>query len=74
MDLSKTNLLIASDGEKTYAVLNGVPIICDELSFFADGIDVQTSIKNARLSRTFTEEQFLDFVENKLGYKLSAKG
>lgn len=73
MEFSKSKILIASDGERTYAVLNGVPLVCEELSFFTDGIDVQASVKNARLGRTFTHEQFLDFVENKLGYKLRAE-
>ncbi len=73
MELSKPRILIASDGDKTYAVVNGLPIRCEELKFYTDGCDVSFSIEKAHSGNLFTGEQFLDFVENKLGYKLCSK-
>lgn len=73
MVLSKPKILIASDGDKTYAVMNGVPLRCEELTFHTDGIDATISIDKAHSGHLFTGEQFLHFVENELGYKLSAE-
>ena len=72
MELSKSKILIASNGEKTYAILNGVPLLCESLSFRTDGIDAVMSVENSHLGKSFTEAQFFDFVENTLGYKLGA--
>lgn len=73
MELSKNKILMASDGDKTYLIINGSPVLCEEFSFFSDGIDVHYSIKKAHPLRGFTADEFMSFIENDLGYKLSAE-
>ena len=70
MVLSNPKILIASDGDKTYAIVNGLPLRCEELTFHTDGCDVSFSVQNGKL---FSGEEFIRFVEDKLGYKLSAE-
>ena len=70
MELSGPRILIASNGRKTYAVVNGTPTICEELVFSADGIDVTLTVKDQHLDRGFTKEQFGEFLESELGCKL----
>ena len=45
MELSNPKILIASDGDKTYVIVNGLPIRCEEFKFYADGCDVSFSIE-----------------------------
>ncbi len=73
MELSNPKILIASDGDKTYVIVNGLPIRCEEFKFYADGCDVSFSIEKAHAGNLFTWKQFLDFIENNLGYKLCAE-
>ena len=72
MELTNPKILIASDGRKTYVIANGTPVVCEEFTFSADGIDVTASAKNVNLTGGFTAEQFEDFVKNNLGYQIRA--
>lgn len=73
MELSKPRILMASDGEKTFVILNGVPAVGTKFSYIADGVDVKYSLDDVRPLNGFTAKEFLDFVETDLGYKLSAE-
>lgn len=70
MEFAKTKLLIASDGERTFVLFNGVPISCEEFSFETDGCSVRFSMKNVAPNRAFSMEKFADFVENEIGVKI----
>lgn len=69
MEFSKAKLLIASDGERTFVLFNGVPISCEEFSFESDGCVVRFSMNKIAPHHTFSEKAFTEFVENELGYK-----
>ena len=73
MVLSNPKILIASDGDKTYAIVNGLPLRCEELTFHTDGCDVSFSVQNVHAGKAFSGDEFIRFIEDKLGYKLSAE-
>lgn len=73
MKLSGPKILIASNGRKTYAIVNGTPAICEELAFSTDGINVTLTVKDQHLDRGFTVKQFEEFLEDELGYKLRSE-
>lgn len=71
MKLDKAKILLASDGEKTMIIINGVPTNCTAFTFSAVGGEpVKYSVEGVNTSLGFTEKEFMDFVENTLGYKL----
>lgn len=73
MALSKPKFLIVSDGEKTYAILNGVPCVGNSFEFSHKGGEgVRFSMQDVRSESAFTLEDFYRFAES-LGYKLRAE-
>lgn len=73
MELSNSKILIASDGDKTYIIINGASVVCSDFTFHTDGIDVAYSANDVIAARKFTIDDFFTFVENNLGYKLRSK-
>ena len=66
MELSNAKVLIASDGEKTFVLVNGTPLIGDKIDFKSDMCGVRLSVPNL-----YKASDFAAFVKNKLGYDLS---
>lgn len=52
MELSNAKVLIASDGEKTFVLVNGTPLIGDKVDFKCDMCGVRLSVSNALLTPT----------------------
>lgn len=50
MELSNAKVLIASDGEKTFVLVNGTPLIGDKIDFKCDMCGVRLSVSNALLT------------------------
>lgn len=68
----KRKVLIASDGEKTFVLVNGTPLIGDKIDFKSDMCGVRLSVSNALLTpNLYKASDFAAFVKNKLGYDLS---
>lgn len=74
MELSKNSILIASDGDTTCVMLNGVPISAEAIEFKAEALNGSTvSIKGINLAMPNEYNDFWKYLREKLGYKLSAK-
>ena len=72
MELSNAKVLIASDGEKTFVLVNGTPLIGDKIDFKSDMYCGRLSVSNALLTpNLYKASDFAAFVKNKLGYDLS---
>ena len=74
MELSKNSILIASDGDTTCVMLNGVPISAESIEFKAEALSGSTfSIKGINLAMPNEYNDFWKYLREKLGYKLSAE-
>ena len=74
MELSKNSILIASDGDTTCVMLNGVPISAEAIEFKAEALNGSTvSIKGINLAMPSEYNDLWKYVREKLGYKLSAE-
>ena len=74
MELSKNSILIASDGDTTMVLLNGVPISAESIEFKAEAMNGATvSIKGINLAMPNEYNDFWKYLREKLGYKLSAE-
>ena len=72
MELSNAKVLIASDGEKTFVLVNGTPLIGDKVDFKCDMCGVRLRVSIALLTpNLYKANDFAAFVKNKLGYDLS---
>ena len=74
MELSKNSILIASDGDTTMVLLNGVPISAEAIEFKSEALNGSTvSIKGINLAMPNEYNDFWKYLREKLGYKLSAE-
>ena len=74
MGSSKNSILIASDGDTTMVLLNGVPISAEAIEFKAEALTGSTvSIKGINLAMPNEYNDFWKYLREKLGYKLSAE-
>ena len=74
MELSKNSILIASDGDTTCVMLNGIPISAESIEFKAEALNGSTfSIKGINLAMPNEYNDFWKYLREKLGYKLSAE-
>lgn len=70
----KNSILIASDGDTTCVMLNGVPISAESIEFKADALGGSTfSIKGVNLAMPNEYNNFWKYLREKLGYKLSTE-
>ena len=74
MELSRAKVLVASDCEKTFAIVNGVLMVCSKFEIRADAIaGVRVSFSDSLLTPDLYKwSDFVDFVQNKLGYNLTS--
>lgn len=74
MELSRAKVLIASDGKKTFAIVNGLLLVCSKFEIRADAIaGVRVSFSDSLLTPDLYKwSDFVDFVQNKLGYNLTS--
>ena len=74
MGSSKNSILIASDGDTTCVMLNGVPIGAEAIEFKAEALNDSTvSIEGINLAMPNEYNDFWKYLREKLGYKLSAE-
>ena len=74
VESSKNSILIASDGDTTCVMLNGVPISAEAIEFKAEALNGSTvSIKGINLAMPNEYNDFWKYLREKLGYKLSAE-
>ena len=74
MELSKNSILIASDGDTTCVMLNGVSISAEVIEFKAEALSGSTvSINGINLAMPNEYNDFWKYLREKLGYKLSAE-
>lgn len=73
MELSRAKVLIASDGEKTFAIVNGLVLVCSEFKLRADRCGVRVSFSDSLLTPDLYKwSDFVDFVQKDLGYNLTS--
>ena len=70
MELSKNSILIASDGDTTVVLLNGVPISAEAIEFKAEALNGSTvSIKGINLAMPNEYNDFWKYLRNNLGFR-----
>ena len=70
MELSKNSILIASDGDTTFVMLNGVPISAEAIEFKAEALNGSTvSIKGINLAMPNEYNDFWKYLRNNLGFR-----
>ena len=70
MELSKNSILIASDGDTTVVLLNGVPISAESIEFKAEALNGSTvSIKGINLAMPNEYNDFWKYLRNNLGFR-----
>ena len=68
MELSKNSILIASDGDTTCVMLNGVPISAETIEFKAEAMNGSTvSIKGINLAMPNEYNDFWKYLRDNLG-------
>ena len=68
MELSKNSILIASDGDTTVVLLNGVPISAEAIEFKAEALSGSTvSIKGINLAMPNEYNDFWKYLRDNLG-------
>ena len=68
MELSKNSILIASDGDTTVVLLNGVPISAESIEFKAEALNGSTvSIKGINLAMPNEYNDFWKYLRDNLG-------
>lgn len=74
MELSRAKVLVASDGEKTFAIVNGLLLVCSKFEICAESISgVRVSFSDSLLTPDLYKwSDFVDFVQNELGYNLTS--
>ena len=70
MELSKNSILIASDGDTTVVLLNGVHISAESIEFKAEALNGSTvSIKGINLAMPNEYNDFWKYLRNNLGFR-----
>ena len=70
MELSKNSILIASDGDTTVVILNGVPISAEAIEFKAEALNGSTvSIKGINLAMPNEHNDFWEYLRANLGFR-----
>ena len=70
MELSKNSILIASDGDTTMVLLNGVPISAESIEFKAEAMNGSTvSIKGINLAMPNEYNDFWKYLRDNLGLR-----
>ena len=70
MGSSKNSILIASDGDTTFVMLNGVPISAEAIEFKAEALNGSTvSIKGINLAMPNEYNDFWKYLRNNLGFR-----
>ena len=70
MGSSKNSILIASDGDTTVVLLNGVPISAESIEFKAEALNGSTvSIKGINLAMPNEYNDFWKYLRNNLGFR-----
>ena len=70
MELSKNSILIASDGDTTMVLLNGVPISAEAIEFKAEALNGSTvSIKGSNLAMPNEYNDFWKYLRDNLGLR-----
>lgn len=70
MGSSKNSILIASDGDTTLVMLNGVPISAEAIEFKAEALNGSTvSIKGINLAMPNEYNDFWEYLRANLGFR-----
>ena len=70
MGSSKNSILIASDGDTTFVMLNGVPISAEAIEFKAEALNGSTvSIKGINLAMPNEYNDFWKYLRDNLGFR-----
>lgn len=70
MGSSKNSILIASDGDTTMVLLNGVPISAESIEFKAEALNGSTfSIKGVNLAMPNEYNDFWKYIRDNLGVR-----
>lgn len=74
MELSRAKVLVASDGEKTFAIVNGLALVCSDFKIHANATTgVSVSFSDSLLTPDLYKwSDFVDFVQKDLGYNLTS--
>ena len=74
MELSRAKVLVASDGEKTFAIVNGLALVCSDFNLHANATTgVSVSFSDSLLTPDLYKwSDFVDFVQKDLGYNLTS--
>ena len=74
MESSQNNILIASDGDTTMVLLNGIPVSAESMEFKANGLTGSTvSFTKMSLLSAYQREDFWKYMRDNFGCSFAAE-